>query len=100
MDTGASEDFGGLQTRGLIKFKRMNLTCKVPYGDGDIANLDTIENPDGVPIENDRTYTAGTLIEEEKGTDRTFVTTGRGFVEAPASGCDFRGLLVLEVWSE
>ena len=80
-DTGASEDFGGLKTMGLIKFKRMNLTCTVPYGDGDQADLSTVENPDGVPIENDRTYTAGTLVTEEMNSERTFVTTGQALLK-------------------
>lgn len=78
---GASGDFGGVESMGMIKFMRTGLKCVVPYGDGDQANLAQLESPDGVPIKNDRTYEAGTLVLEEKNTDRTFVTTGRALLK-------------------
>ena len=40
IDTGASGDFGGLETMGAIKFHRTDLKCVVEYGDGDQGNLD------------------------------------------------------------
>ena len=67
---------------GWITFKRGTLTCEVSYGDGDAANTTTFETPDGVPPEDDRTYTGGTLIVEEKSAaTRTFVTTGRALLK-------------------
>ena len=80
-DTGASKDFGGLETMGLIKFKRMDLTCTMEYGDGDPGRFVTAELADGVPVENNRSYTAGTLIVEEMGSERTFVTTGQALLK-------------------
>ena len=83
---GGKKDFAGLGTMldpmmnaspGLIKFKHSALKCKMDYGDGDIGNNEQVELPDGVPIKDERTYTGGTLIVEEKNSDRSFVVTGR-----------------------
>ena len=82
----------------MIKFMRAGLECTAPYGDGDQANLVELEAPDGVPIKNDRTYKAGTLVMEEMNSDRTFITTGQALLEAPPFGFDLRGVLVLEIW--
>ncbi len=68
-------------TPGLIKFMRSGLTCKKDYGDGDAATGSTVEDNDGVPTSDARTYSAGTLIVEEANTDRTFVTTGQAVLK-------------------
>ena len=86
---GASEGFGGVASMGMIKFMRAALKCTVPYGDGDQAELVQLESPDGVPIKNDRTYDAGTLITEEKNTERTFVTTGQALLKLLLSDATF-----------
>ena len=86
---GATEGFGGLESMGMIKFMRTGLKCVVPYGDGDQADLQDLEAPDGIPIKNDRTYAAGTLITEEKNTDRTFVTTGQALLKLLLSDATF-----------
>ena len=78
---GASGDFGGMESMGMIKFMRAGLKCTVPYGDGDQGNLVELEAPDGVPIKNDRTYEAGTLVLEEMNSERTFVTTGQALLK-------------------
>ena len=65
----------------MIKFMRAALKCVVPYGDGDQGNLTQLESPDGVPIKNDRTYEAGTLVVEEMNSERTFVTTGQALLK-------------------
>ena len=83
---GGKKDFAGLgamldsmmnASPGLIKFKHSELKCKMDYGDGDIAQNAAVEEPDGVPVKDERTYTGGTLIVEEKDSDRSFVVTGR-----------------------
>ena len=83
-------DFAGLDAMlmgmenaspGWIKFKRMALTCKKDYGDGDSATGSTIEENDGVPTSDERTYTAGTVIVEEANQDRAFVTTGQALLK-------------------
>ena len=66
---------------GWIKFKRSSLTCKDDYGDGDAASGSAVEDPDGVPTKDERTYTAGTLIVEEATQDRAFVTTGQALLK-------------------
>ena len=66
---------------GWIKFARSALTCKKDYGDGDAADLTSVENADGVPVSDERTYMAGTLIVSEESTDRAFVTTGRALLK-------------------
>ncbi len=66
---------------GWIKFKRSSLTCKKDYGDGDAASGSTVEDADGVPTKDERTYTAGTLVVEEKQTDRAYVTTGQALLK-------------------
>ncbi len=81
------KDFAGLDnagmdpmmnaTPGLIKFLRSGLTCKMDFGDGDAADGSTVEDNDGVPTSDERTYNTGTLVVEEANTDRTFVTTGQ-----------------------
>lgn len=82
--SSGAKDFAGLDamldpmknaTPGFIKFKRGALKCVKPYGDGDSAD------GDGVPAVDTRTYEGGTLIVEEKNTDRTFVTTGQAVVK-------------------
>ena len=84
---------------GWIKFARSALTCKKEYGDGDAADLTSVENADGVPVSDERTYTAGTLIVSEKSTDRAFVTTGRALLKFITPEFDFRGLVDAEVSS-
>ena len=83
---GGKKDFAGLGTMldpmmnaspGLIKFMRTGLKCKMNYGDGDGPSNTAIEDADGVPTNDERTYTGGTLIVEEKDSDRSFVVTGR-----------------------
>ena len=81
VSTGASGDFGGLETMGTIKFMRTGLKCEMKHGDGDISNLEAVENPDGVPVEDTRTYSAGTLIVEENNSERSFVTTGQALLK-------------------
>lgn len=81
-----TEDFDGLDAMldpamsaspGSIAFERAELTCKRDYGDGDSASESSIEDPDGVPTTDERSYMAGTLIVEEATSDRSFVTTGQ-----------------------
>ena len=89
--TAGGDKFAGLdamitkvmnRSPGWIKFARSKLTCEVEYGDGDTANTDTFETPDGVPPVDTRTYTGGTLIVEEKtAPTRTFVVTGRAVLK-------------------
>ena len=74
---------------GWIKFERSALTCEKDYGDGDSANLDSVENPDGVPVSDERTFKAGTLIVEEKSQSRAFVTTGRALLKFITPGATF-----------
>ena len=66
---------------GWIKIARTALTCVKDYGDGDGPALTEIETADGVPVSDERTYTAGTLIVEEASTRRAFVTTGRALLK-------------------
>ena len=97
--SAGGKDFAGLDAEldpmmnaspGWVKFGRTALTCKKDYGDGDSANLSAVENPDGVPVEDERTYTAGTLIVEEKtNDDRAFVTTGRALLKFITSDSTF-----------
>ena len=68
-------------TPGSIKFVRSSLTCKKDYGDGDSATDSSIEDDDGVPTKSERTYTAGTLIVEQKDSKRSFVTTGQALLK-------------------
>ena len=88
--TAGGKKFAGLDAEtdpmmnaspGWIKVARTALTCEKDYGDGDGASLVAIENADGVPVEDKRTYMAGTLIVEEMSTNRTFVTTGRALLK-------------------
>ncbi len=87
--TKGGKDFAGLDAMldpmmnaspGWVKFARSNLVCTKDYGDGDAHNLVAIENADGVPVEDERTYTGGTLIVEEESQNRAFVTTGRALL--------------------
>jgi len=97
--SSGGKDFAGLDAMvdpmtnaspGWVKIGRMPLTCKKNYGDGDSANLSAVENPDGVPVADDRTYTAGTLIvQEESDTSRAFVTTGRALLKFITSDSTF-----------
>ena len=88
--TAGGKKFAGLDAEtdpmmnaspGWIKVARTALTCEKDYGDGDAADLTAIENADGVPVADKRTYTAGTLIVEEMSADRSFVTTGRALLK-------------------
>ena len=88
--SSGAKDFDGLDAMldsamsaspGSITFMRTSLTCKKDYGDGDAATGSSIEDDDGVPTTDERTYTAGTLIMEEPDTDRTFVTTGQAVLK-------------------
>ena len=88
--SAGGKDFAGLDAMldpmvnaspGWVKFARSNLTCTKDYGDGDAHNLTSIEVADGVPVEDERTYTAGTLIVEETVQNRAFVTTGRALLK-------------------
>lgn len=86
-----TKDFAGLMDEdmdpmvnaspGWIKFKRTALECEVDYGDGDAATGSTIEDDDGVPTTDERTYTAGTLVVEETDEARNFVTVGRALLK-------------------
>ena len=66
---------------GWIKFMRAGLECKMDFGDGDAATGSTVEEPDGVPTKDERTYKAGTLIVEQADADRSFVTTGQALLK-------------------
>ena len=74
---------------GWIKFKRSSLTCEMDYGDGDAAMGSTVEEADGVPTSDERTYTAGTLIVEEAMEDRAYVTTGQALLKFITSTSTF-----------
>ena len=74
---------------GSIKFMRSALTCKKDYGDGDSATGNPTEADDGVPIKNERTFKAGTLIVEQKNTIRSFVTTGQSVLKFITSDSTF-----------
>ena len=66
---------------GWIKFKRSAVTCEMDFGDGDSAIGSTVEDSDGVPTTDKRKFSAGTLIVEEAGEDRAFVTTGTALLK-------------------
>ena len=96
--SSGAKDFAGLDAMldpmmsaspGWIKFKRMGLTCKMDYGDGDAATGSTVEDADGVPTSDERTYTAGTLIVEEAMEDRAYVTTGQALLKFITSSSTF-----------
>ncbi|MCY3777471.1 MAG: hypothetical protein OXH11_15975, partial [Candidatus Aminicenantes bacterium] len=96
--SSGAKDFAGLDAMldpmmsaspGWIKFKRMSLTCKKDYGDGDAATGSTVEDADGVPTSSPRTYTAGTLIVEEPAKDRAYVTTGQALLKFITSSSTF-----------
>ena len=83
---GVKDKFAGLDAMltpamnaspGSVAFARTALTCKKDYGDGDSATGSTVEDNDGVPTSDERIYVGGTLIVEEKNTDRSFVTTAQ-----------------------
>ena len=87
--SSGKKDFAGLDAMqmpsmnasvGWIKFMRSALTCKENYGDGD-SPQSPIEDNDGVPTKEERTYMAGTLIEEQKDSTRSFVTTGQALLK-------------------
>ena len=87
--SSGAKDFAGLDAMmtgsmnaapGWIKFMRSELTCKKDYGDGD-SPQSPIEDDDGVPTKEERTYTAGTLVVEQKDSQRAFVTTGRALLK-------------------
>ena len=95
------KDFDGLDdavmdpmmnaTPGWVKFARSPLTCKMDFGDGDAATGSTVEDADGVPTSDERTYVAGTLIVEEPNTDRAFVTTGQAVLKFLTPTSTFAG---------
>ncbi len=74
---------------GWIKFMRTGLECKHDYGDDDIATGTLFEDADGVPATDVRTFNAGTLVMDEKATDRAFVTTGRALLKFITPGSTF-----------
>ena len=109
--SGASKDevhFDGLDAMtdptmnaspGWIKFKRAGLECKMDFGDGDAATGSSIEDADGVPTTDERTYKAGTLVRDEAAV-RTFLRHhGTSPVEVHYPECDLRSFLVPEVSS-
>lgn len=66
---------------GWIKLLRHTQECMLDFGDTDGAYLTASENPDGVPVTDERTLTTGTLVMEGEdyshmATDRIFVTSG------------------------
>ena len=88
--SSGAKDFDGLDAMtdgmmpaspGWIKFMRTGLECEMDYGDTDGSNNPAVEDPDGVPVSDKRTYKAGTLIVEEKNTDRAFITTGQALLK-------------------
>ena len=89
--SSGQKDFAGLDAMmdpmmnaspGWIKFKRSSLTCKEDFGDGDAAHGSTVEEDDGVPTKDERTFTAGSLVIGEKSsTERVFVTTGKALLK-------------------
>ena len=93
------KDFAGLDAMidpmmnaspGWVKFGRTALTCKESYGDGDSAIDSSVEDDDGVPTTDDRTYTGGTLIVQEKSNDDlAYVTTGRALLKFITSDSTF-----------
>ena len=98
--TAGSGKFAGLgammdpmknSSPGSIKFKRDAVSCKKDYGDGDDATSSQadLNDGDGVPAKDVRTYAAGTLIVEEKNTERTFVTTGQALLKFLTPGSTF-----------
>ena len=74
---------------GWIKFKRTGLECKENFGDDDAAFGSTVEEADGVPTKDERTYKAGTLVEDEADGDRAFVTTGQALLKFITSSSTF-----------
>ena len=84
---------------GSIKFKRGALKCKENFGDGDDAtsSQEDLNDGDGVPASDERTYAAGTMIVEEPNTERTFVTTGQALLKFITAEVDFCSFLVPEV---
>ena len=93
-----TKDFAGLDAEldpmmnaspGWIRFERASLECKMDYGDGDSAENSTVEDNDGVPTSNERTYTAGTLLVEEPDSQRNFVTVGRAVLKFITPGATF-----------
>ena len=69
------------RSMGWIKFLRHTQKCEVNYGDMDGAYLTASEDPDGIPVDDKRTLTTGTLVMEPEDnrhtmTDRIFVTGG------------------------
>ena len=97
---GGNKDYAGLDAMidpmenaslGWLKFVRMAQECTENHGDGDGNNLTQSENPDGIPVDDKRKYTTGTIyIEPERYSGdmmRTYVTTGQAilFFETPMS---------------
>ena len=86
-----TDDFAGLMDEdmdpmmnaspGWIKFMRAGLSCEMDYGDGDAATGSTIEDADGVPTTNERTYEAGTVLIEQEDSRRVFVTVGSALLK-------------------
>ena len=97
--SAGGKDFAGLDAMidpmmnaspGWVKFGRMALTCEEDYGDGDGPALTGVEDADGVPVSDKRTYTGGTLIVQEKSNDDlAYVTTGRALLKFITSDSTF-----------
>ena len=80
------EDFAGLDapvdlqanaSPGWVEFHRTQVTCTRDYGDGDPSDNTTIEVPDGIPTQDQRSFIGGTLVVEKETANRTFVTAGQ-----------------------
>ena len=97
--SAGGKDFAGLDAEidpmmnaspGWVKFGRAELTCEKEYGDGDGPALTGVEDADGVPVSDKRTYKAGTLIVQEKSNDDlAYVTTGRALLKFITSDSTF-----------
>ena len=80
------KDFAGLDAAvapqanaspGWVEFRRTQVTCTRDYGDGDPSDNTTIEVPDGVPTQDQRSFIGGTPVVEKETANRTFVTAGQ-----------------------
>ena len=87
MGLGAMVDPMMNASMGWVKFLRHTQKCTMDFGDGDGPNLGGIEDPDGVPTTDERTFTTGTVVIEKGDTDRVYVTTGQVILkfETPAA---------------
>lgn len=94
---GDGEDFDGLDamvdpamnaSQGWLKFEHAALSCPRDYGDKDSAEGSSVEDDDGVPTTDLRTYVGGTLVGEKEGV-RTFVTVGQAVLRYITPGSTF-----------